>query len=71
MIRLFLRKGYRWHCGSKIKKRLIFISRSFHCVRTGGLEPTRLAAPDPKSGLATSYNTSAYSVFDNCAKIVI
>jgi site-specific DNA recombinase len=28
-------------------------------VRIGGLEPTRLAAPDPKSGLATNYNISA------------
>ena len=28
-------------------------------VRTEGLEPTRLAAPDPKSGSATSYDTSA------------
>ncbi len=25
-----------------------------------GLEPTRLAAPDPKSGAATNYATSAY-----------
>jgi hypothetical protein len=29
-------------------------------VRTGGLEPTRLAAPDPKSGSATNYDTSAW-----------
>lgn len=28
-------------------------------VRAGGLEPPRLAAPDPKSGLATNYNTPA------------
>ena len=35
-------------------------------VRAGGLEPPRLAAPDPKSGLATNYNTPA----DAGAKIV-
>ncbi len=29
-------------------------------VRAKGLEPIRLAAPDPKSGLATNYNTPAY-----------
>ena len=28
-------------------------------VRIGGLEPTRLAAPDPKSGSATNYDISA------------
>ena|GEM_PF-143403 len=31
-------------------------------VRMEGLEPTRLAAPDPKSGAATNYATSAYSL---------
>ena len=34
-------------------------------VRVKGLEPLRLSAPDPKSGLATNYNTPA----DCCAKI--
>ena len=37
-------------------------ARDLHChlvVRAGGLEPPRLAAPDPKSGLATNYNTPA------------
>ncbi len=29
-------------------------------VRMEGLEPPRLAAPDPKSGAATNYATSAY-----------
>ncbi len=29
-------------------------------VRKKGLEPPRLAAPDPKSGAATNYATSAY-----------
>ena len=28
-------------------------------VRAKGLEPIRLTAPDPKSGLATNYNTPA------------
>lgn len=28
-------------------------------MRAKGLEPPRLAAPDPKSGLATNYNTPA------------
>ena len=30
-----------------------------HAVRKKGLEPPRLAAPDPKSGAATNYATSA------------
>ena len=29
-------------------------------VRMIGLEPTRLTAPDPKSGAATNYATSAF-----------
>lgn len=29
-------------------------------VRMKGLEPPRLTAPDPKSGVATNYTTSAY-----------
>lgn len=29
-------------------------------VRMEGLEPPRLAAPDPKSGAATNYATSAF-----------
>ena len=33
------------------------ISRGF--VRMKGLEPPRLSAPDPKSGAATNYATSA------------
>lgn len=28
-------------------------------VRAGGLEPPRIAAPDPKSGLSTNFNTPA------------
>ena len=34
------------------------IKRAF-LVRMKGLEPIRLTAPDPKSGLATNYNTLA------------
>ena len=30
------------------------------CVRMKGLEPPRLTAPDPKSGAATNYATSAW-----------
>ena len=32
-------------------------------VRVIGLEPTRLTAPDPKSGAATNYATSACVAF--------
>jgi hypothetical protein len=31
-----------------------------NAVRKKGLEPPRLAAPDPKSGAATNYATSAF-----------
>ena len=33
----------------------------FILVRMKGLEPPRLSAPDPKSGAATNYATSAKS----------
>ena len=44
-----------------------FITHKFHFyfvpvpkkVRIGGLEPTRLAAPDPKSGTSTNFAISA------------
>ncbi len=36
--------------------------KDFASVRVIGLEPTRLAAPDPKSGAAANYATPA-SVF--------
>ena len=29
-------------------------------MRAKGIEPIRLAAPDPKSGLSTNFNTPAY-----------
>lgn len=32
-------------------------------VREKGLEPPRLAAPDPKSGAATNYATRAFLIF--------
>ena len=31
-------------------------------VRAKGIEPIRLAAPDPKSGLSTNFNTPAYGL---------
>ncbi len=34
-----------------------------HSVREKGLEPPRLAAPDPKSGAATNYATRALGFF--------
>lgn len=37
-------------------------------VRMKGLEPPRLSAPDPKSGAATNYATSAICFFSG-AKI--
>ena len=50
------------------KKGPLFIKRSSWIpleshVRKKGLEPPRLAAPDPKSGAATNYATSAYIGF--------
>jgi hypothetical protein len=56
------------------KKGLLFVEQPFWefntipCVRKKGLEPPRLAAPDPKSGAATNYATSAFG-FLECAKI--
>ncbi len=32
-------------------------------VRTKGLEPSHLAAPDPKSGVSTNFTTSAWNKF--------
>lgn len=36
-------------------------------VRMKGLEPPRLSAPDPKSGAATNYATSALNGLLKCA----
>jgi hypothetical protein len=39
--------------------------RSLCFVRIIGLEPTRLAAPDPKSGMSTNFTISAKFVSAN------
>ena len=36
-----------------------------------GLEPIRLSAPDPKSGAATNYATSAREIDDKDKKIIL
>jgi len=36
-----------------------------------GLEPTRLAAPDPKSGAATNYATSAWTLIKGMQKYLV
>ena len=49
-------------CASGKEEAVIFF------VRTKGLEPPRLSAPDPKSGTATNYATSAFfelQIYDN------
>ena len=38
---------------------LLIYSVIFQEVRLKGLEPPRLSAPDPKSGVATNYTTAA------------
>jgi hypothetical protein len=43
----------------KNRKSFIFKQLRFFTVRMKGLEPPRLSAPDPKSGAATNYATSA------------
>ena len=43
----------------KNRKSLPLATYSFLFVRMKGLEPPRLAAPDPKSGAAANYATSA------------
>ena len=40
-------------------KKWEWCSNYSHHVRKKGLEPPRLSAPDPKSGAATNYATSA------------
>jgi hypothetical protein len=39
-------------------------------VRIIGLEPTRLAAPDPKSGMSTNFTISAGNVGANIKRII-
>ena len=60
----FLKLHKLWGtCGEnkkqKNRKRFIFKGLRFHFVRMKGLEPPRLSAPDPKSGAAANYATSA------------
>ena len=47
----------------KAFKRSILKAFIYCYVRMIGLEPTRLTAPDPKSGAATNYATSACVAF--------
>ena len=43
----------------RIKTKKLLISQKLFSVRIIGLEPTRLAAPDPKSGMSTNFTISA------------
>ena len=58
----FKRLGNGW-AYLKIKNPNYHIVRVF--VRIIGLEPTRLAAPDPKSGMSTNFTISAKFVSAN------
>ena len=49
----------------KREKASQFLACSSFCVRVKGLEPSRLAAPDPKSGVSTNSTTPA----KRCAKV--
>ncbi len=40
-------------------------------VRKKGLEPPRREAPDPKSGAATNYATSAFRIFFSKQLVII
>jgi hypothetical protein len=53
-----LKTGIKLIMGVKQKTRSKS-DRVLFTVRKKGLEPPRLAAPDPKSGAATNYATSA------------
>ena len=44
---------------------------AFFYLRMKGLEPPRREAPDPKSGAATNYATSAAPTLNRAAKIQI
>ena len=48
-----------------MKKPVTEDRRLFCFVRMKGLEPPRLTAPDPKSGSATNYDTSATGCKDS------
>ncbi len=45
---------------SKISKSMV--KWGFRVVRMKGLEPSRIAAPDPKSGVSANFTTSASMV---------
>lgn len=55
--------GTHWHyhqgeMGGDKRKRGVAMT-PLHVVRLIGLEPTRIAAPDPKSGVSTNSTTGA------------
>ena len=53
------RKNRNYKLTNRHKKN--FPIREVFLVRVIGLEPTRLAAPDPKSGMSTNFTISAKS----------
>lgn len=44
--------------------KLLYRKEGSGFVRMKGLEPPRLTAPDPKSGAAANYATSAFPLFN-------
>ena len=58
-----MKKGRILVFNKKAFKRSILKAFIYCYVRMIGLEPTRLTAPDPKSGAATNYATSACVAF--------
>ena len=48
---------------SEVFKLLVVVCLRVYNVRVIGLEPTRLSAPDPKSGAAANYATPATVAF--------
>lgn len=58
----------RTKCGlkpqTKNRKHFTYKGLRFFLVRMKGLEPPRLSAPDPKSGAAANYATSAVVKLD-------
>lgn len=52
-----------WKKKSVNKKKQSVKTAFDQCVRMKGLEPPRREAPDPKSGAATNYATSAFFSF--------
>lgn len=69
MIHIFITHDteYRFcNLDRKHKKIPVIVRLSGFSVRLKGLEPPRLSAPDPKSGAATNYATTAYSAYFEC-----